>query len=62
MSVLSARPAVMVVKHAVADVANVFASFIAAAAAANAVENNRQPDEADLRQLGLEGVTFRLQA
>ena len=62
MSVLSVQPIVMAVKHAVVEVAHIVSSFAAAAAAAKAVDNNRQPAEADLRQLGLEGVTLRLNA
>lgn len=65
MSFVSAKPArsvAIAVKDAVSAIAAVFANLAAAAAAANAVENHRQPDAADLRRLGLEGVTFRLNA
>lgn len=49
-------------KHVVSEIGHMLSTFAAASAAANAVENHRQPDVADLRRLGLEGVTFRVSA
>lgn len=40
-------------------VRDVLASVSAAGAAANAVENHRQPDAADLAVLGIEGARFK---
>ncbi len=40
-------------------IAMVFSTLAAAGSAANAVENHRQPKEAALRKLGMEGVRFK---
>lgn len=46
-------------KAAASGLGAVLASIFAAGAAANAVENHRQPAEADLIALGLQGVRFK---
>ena len=63
VSAIARKPAVSfgsvltgVYKH----VADLMATVAAAGAVSAALENRRQPNEADLRQLGLEGAKFNL--
>jgi len=48
------------IKKGLSAIADWSATFAAAAGAATALENHRQPAPADLRRLGLDGVKFRL--
>lgn len=49
-------------KSFMSEIGHMLSTFAAASAAANAVENHRQPDAADLRRLGIAGVTFKMNA
>lgn len=56
----SALSAVMTaVKSVLSGLGRFYASFVAAGAVANALDNHRQPKAADLAVLGLEGVQFK---
>jgi len=57
--VKSALPVRGVLQSLMSGVASVIATFAAAGSASQALEVGRQPAEADLQKLGMEGARFK---